>query len=699
MNADQWGVSFGYVDTEDVQHVASSAVRAKIRDALGAPEDPSIGPADDGAIVVNVDDNWTLHTPAQIVTEHGDEQRIEAGWKLPNDFPIGYHRIHIDDQPGERAFIVAPATCARPDSFHGWGWATQLYAMRSYKSWGIGDLGDLATLNRWSRDHGASYTLINPLHAPAPTPGQQPSPYFPSSRIWRNPLFIDISQVPGWIDVASEMSAVVERAHRLLEDRRIDRDAVRSLKLTALERLWTRWPKAATGERDVFVTWRVAQGIVLERWALYCALVERHGGDTREWPADLASAASPGVEEQSRVMHDRVAFHAWLQWLLERQLEHANDQLPVMTDLAIGVDRAGADAWMWPDAFCRTMSVGAPPDTFNTKGQNWGLPPFNPWALRRLGYDPFIRTVRAAFSGSGAVRMDHVMGLFRLWWIPQDHAPTDGCYVYLPFRDLTGILALESTRFNLTVVGEDLGTIEPYVSTELSQRRILSYKLVQFETAASTTLPVEAMTALTTHDLPTIAGTWTGTDVIDALLADTIPNVTGQAEVRISLGKKAASHGSKLALPLTTETAEDSLFAHLSRLDRKVLDTAVPLGSLASAAQALGINEVAIREQLATINETLAKTRSADVPALMTGLLHELAAAPSRLIAATLDDAIGVDERPNLPGTTNERPNWQIALPAPLEVLLEHPGVLETAALLTKPATHSMTHSTNEEAP
>jgi 4-alpha-glucanotransferase len=683
MNADQWGVSFGYLDTEDVQHVASSSVRAKIRESLGAPDDPTIAPADEGAIVVNIDDGWTLHTPAHIVTENGVEQRVDAGWNLPTDFPLGYHRIHIENQPESRAFIVAPATCARPDSFRGWGWATQLYAMRSYNSWGIGDLGDLATLNTWSRNHGAAYTLINPLHAPAPTPGQQPSPYFPSSRIWRNPLFLDITQVPGWTRVAHEMSSVVERAHRLLDDRRIDRDAVRSLKLTALERLWTDWPRASAGERDNFVSWRLAQGIVLERWALYCSLVERHG-DTREWPHDLASAASSGVEEQSRVMHDRVAFHAWLQWLLERQLEHANAELPVMTDLAIGVDRAGSDAWMWPDAFCRTMSVGAPPDTFNTKGQNWGLPPFNPWAVRRLGYEPFIRTVRAAFSGSGAVRMDHVMGLFRLWWIPQDHAPTEGCYVYLPFRDLTGILALESTRFDLTVVGEDLGTIEPYVSMELGKRRILSYKLIQFEPEPSSTLPIEAMTALTTHDLPTVAGTWTGTDIIDALLADTVPNVDGQAQVRLSLSAKAASHGAKV-VHSATENPMELLFAPLSTLDRKVLETALPLGSLAKAAEALGTDEVIIREQISRMNETLGDNRRAEVPDLMTGLLHELAAAPSRLIAATLDDAIGVDERPNLPGTTDERPNWQIALPAPLEVLLEHPGVLETAAVLTKP--------------
>jgi 4-alpha-glucanotransferase len=408
---------------------------------------------------------------------------------------------------------------------------------------------------------------------------------------------------------------------------------------------------------------------------LYCALVERHGGDTRNWPSSLISAEAPGVEAAAQELADRVSFHAWVQWLIEQQLSDANAELPVMTDLAIGVDRAGADAWVWPDAFCTSVSVGAPPDTFNTQGQNWGLPPFNPWKLRDAGYEPFIATVRAAMTGAGSLRMDHVMGLFRLWWIPEDHTPKDGCYVYMPYRDLTAIVALESSRHGVPVVGEDLGTVEPYVSDELARRRILSYKLLQFESAPATDMPVDSMVAITTHDLPTVAGMWTGADLIDGLLAEVVPNDEGLASVRSALATRAALS----ATPATVE----HLLLPLSEDDRALVTMSVPVGSIQAAAAAAGLTKAGYVARLRSIRQQLSDARMNEVPAFFTGLLSDLASSPSRIVAATLDDAIYVEERPNLPGTTDQRPNWQLGLPAPIEVIMQHPGAQSVGAILS----------------
>jgi 4-alpha-glucanotransferase len=681
MNADLWGVSYGYTDTDGARHEASAETRKIIRAALGAPDDPTIAPADAGAIVTSASDRWSTHSPAMIALESGDYLPVPAGWTKPKDFPLGYHRIRFEGHDHDRAFIAAPDTCALPDTLRGWGWATQLYAMRSAHSWGIGDFGDLTTLNQWSAERGATYTLINPLHAPTPIHGQQPSPYFPTSRIWRNPLFLRLEDVPGW-DAASEtLTALAAEGRALNDSRYIDRDNVRALKISALHDLWLRWTAdpQPTEDHRAFAQWRKAEGSGIENFALYSALVQTLGGDTRTWPTELLSADAEGVRAAALELQDQVSFFAWIQWLIEEQLQKANRELPIMTDLAIGVDRAGADAWVWPDAFCRTMSVGAPPDTFNTQGQNWGLPPFDPWKLRIAEYEPFIRTVRAALRHSGSLRMDHVMGLFRLWWIPEGHHPKDGCYVYLPYRDLTAIVALESSRAGVGVVGEDLGTVEPYVSLELSNRNILSYKLIQFEPGPTDQLPIEAMVAITTHDLPTLAGLWTGTDLIDGVLAEVVPNLVGTVEVRAAFARRAG-----LIEPLPTET--DSLIGQLLQplpeTDRQLLLDAIPRGSLDQTAAANNITRGQLEHRLRRMAETLSAARIDEVQALLSGMLHDLARSPSRLVAATLDDAVYVEERPNLPGTTDQRPNWQIALPTTLEVLLRHPGVEATATTL-----------------
>jgi 4-alpha-glucanotransferase len=231
------------------------------------------------------------------------------------------------------------------------------------------------------------------------------------------------------------------------------------------------------------------------------------------------------VQAFAREHADRARYHQWLQWRVEGQLGQANAHLDVMQDLAIGCDPAGADAWLWPDAFALGVRVGAPPDEFNTRGQDWGLPPFNPWALRARHYEPFIQTMRSGFRHAGGMRVDHVMGLFRLFWIPPDAGPAEGAYVRYPHHELLDILALESHRAGAYVVGEDLGTVADYMREELAARDVLSYRLLWFEPSPPPQYPERALAAVTTHDLPTIAGMWSGSDLNEQSRLGLEPNV------------------------------------------------------------------------------------------------------------------------------------------------------------------------------
>ena len=306
---------------------------------------------------------------------------------------------------------------------------------------------------------GAELLLCNPLHASIPVPGsQQSSPYYPSSRCFRSPLYLRIEDVPGATAAEVDLDELANAGRALNSDRAIDRDAVLSLKLDALRRIF------ATFEgHEGFDAFVHDGGDTLRRFAVHCALADEHGADWRMWPVDLRHPTTFEVREFAREESRReVEFHLWVQWLLDRQLEAAGSSIGLMQDLAIGVDPGGADAWIWQDVMASGISVGAPPDEYNTQGQDWGLPPFDPWKLRNAAYEPFIETVRAGFRHAGGLRFDHVMGLFRLYWIPQHASAKHGTYVRYPYGDLLDILALESHRAGAYVVGEDLGTVEHF---------------------------------------------------------------------------------------------------------------------------------------------------------------------------------------------------------------------------------------------
>lgn len=592
-----WGVAEGYEDSQgDWRDVSGTTVTSILR-TMGSAQrrkPPGLG-VDTPVIVARAGKPIKVAGgPWLLETEDGGSEPVDG--RLPADLPPGYHQLRrVTDGHGV-LLVVSPRRCHLPADLRTWGWALQLYATRSRTSWGIGDLGDLRRLARWSRSRGAGMGLLNPLHAVTPGVAQEPSPYYPSSRCFRNPIYLRIEEVPGVDGMVDDLAV---QARMLNADRLIDRDAVWRLKQEALERAWTRFRDR--GGDAGFDRYRDEQGAALDRFAGYCVLAERHGSPWSTWPAELRRPDSPAVARFTADHHDRIRFHQWLQWLVEQQLEAAGEAIDLVQDLAIGVGPGGADTWQWQDAFALDVRVGAPPDEFNTQGQDWGLPPFDPWRLRLARYEPYVRTLRAGFRSAGGLRFDHVMGLFRLYWIPADTGPADGTYVRYQWREMLDILALESMRAQAYVVGEDLGTVEDMVRDELAARDVLSYRLLWFEDTPPRRFPRQALAAVTTHDLPTIAGLWSGTDLAEQRALDLKPNEESTEGIRSRLCEWVGLAGDEPS------------------------------------------DEVVVRT-------------------------HELLAqAPSRILNATLDDALAVPERPNIPGTTDERPNWSLALPVPLE--------------------------------
>jgi 4-alpha-glucanotransferase len=625
-----WGITEGYHDVGGRWVDVPAETLAAIRAAMGEGEaPPGTGVHDDPVVTFRpgaAPAEATAGGPWELHTEDGAVLPVDAGAALPPDLPLGYHRLVHVDGGRSRLLVVSPGRCHLPPDLRTWGWAAQLYATRSKESWGIGDLADLRRLAAWSQRVGAGMCLLNPLHATLPD-YPQASPYYPSSRCFRNPLYLRIEEVPGAGDAAGgdsesgsagvDLAALAAEGRALNADRRIDRDRVWKLKRTALEHLWVRFTTA--GGDPAFDAFCAEQGEALTGFAAHCALTERYGGAWADWPEEYRRPDSPAVARFAEEHADRIGYHRWLQWLTETQLAAAGSGLDLMQDLAVGVDPGGADAWLWQDTMALGMRVGAPPDDFNRKGQDWSLPPFDPWRVRLSHYEPWIRTVRAGLRAAGGIRVDHVMGLFRLFWIPLGATPADGAYVRYRHDEMLDILALESHRAGAYIVGEDLGTVEDFVRAELFDRGVLSYRLLWFEPHRPPDFPVQALAAVTTHDLPTIAGMWTGADL----------------EEQRALGLEPWEEGAR-----------------------------------------------AIRDKLADWSGSPDECQPDEV---VVNTYRLLAQAPSMILTATLDDAAVCEERPNVPGTIDERPNWSIALPVPLEELEDSPTAAAIADALRRP--------------
>ena len=606
----RWGVDTGYHDALGAWREPPAEVVAAILDEMGATDgDPYAGGP---LLTVRLDHQLPPVPPGQLVLEDG--ATTSCSGTLPADLPSGYHRLEPADGSAPLQVVASPGRCPSPPPGRTWGWAAQLYATRSRSSWGMGDLADLRRLAGWSTRSGAGITLINPLHAAAPVAHQQPSPYSASSRCFANPIYLRVEEVPEASGVEG-LDAAASAGRALNDERLIDRDRVWALKLGVLEAAFERFGGHA--DLDRFCAER---GDALEGWATFCALADTHGLPWQDWPDGLEDRHGPAVAAfaASPAGSHRVRFHRWLQWHLDRQLATAGQAGGLMQDLAIGVDAGGADAWVWRDTFASTMRVGAPPDEFNTLGQDWGLPPWDPWRLRAAGYRPFIETVRAGLRHAGGLRFDHVMGLFRLYWIPLGASAAEGTYVRYHHWDMLNILALEAERAGAFVVGEDLGTVEDQVREELRARDVLSYRLLWFEPGRPSGWPRQALGAVTTHDLPTVAGVWSGSDLDEQRRLDLSPN----------------------------EEASQALRHRL--------------------ADWTGLGDGAAVEDV------------------VDGAYGLLAEAPCAVLTAALDDVLAVPERPNLPGTTTERPNWSLALPAPLEDIEAHPLAARIAGHLSR---------------
>ncbi len=580
----------------------------------------------------------------------------EATFELPGDLPTGWHRLvaHLDAEPvaagtDVSTLVVTPGRLELPETLrHGGvtGLMTQVYQVRSARSWGIGDLADLGDLASWAAtDLGAEFVLINPLHAAEPVPPMEASPYLPSTRRFVNPIYLHVEDIPEVVRLDADARARLEElatvGRALNTSDTIDRDAAWAAKREALALVHAVGLEGRRA-RD-FERFREREGEGLATFATWCALAERHGLPWSQWPSEYHDPTSPAVAEFTRTHEGLVRFHMWLQWLLDRQLGEvqreataAGMSLGIIHDLAVGVSPRGADSWGLADALALGVTVGAPPDQFNQLGQNWSQPPWHPERLAELGYAPFRDMVRTVLRDSGGVRVDHVIGLFRLWWIPQGLTPADGTYVTYDHEALIGILCLEAERAGAVVIGEDLGVVPANARDYLDERGVLGTSIMWFETTDGAPTPPESyrelcLSSVTTHDLPPTAG----------FLA------LEHVDIRERLG-------------LLTRPVEE---------------------------------ERAVEEQsIATMRDALVARGwlepGAGVPSVMEAMHRWLGHTPSALLAISLADAVGDRRAINQPGTDAEYPNWRLPLTGPDGALvsLEDAMQAELAARLFRAA-------------
>ena len=584
---------------------------------------------------------------------------------LPANLPLGYHRLEAvldagrDPVADATTLIVAPPQCYLPDMLTKapglWGFALQIYGLAGPRSWGMGDFGELGRFAERARELGADVIGLNPTNALFIGNPAHASPYAPSHRGFLNPLYIDIEAVPEFaacepahVDVATPAFQMRLAAARASRD--VDYAAVVALKLPILEQLYATFRAAASAARAAdFARFRLAGGAALADFATFEALSEhiRRGKighfPWRDWPAAYRDPTSPEVAAFATAHSERVGFYKYLQWEAERQLAAAAARadgmaLGLYRDLALGADPHGAEGWTQQRSLAFGATLGAPPDPFNPQGQNWGLPPFNPIALRERAYGPFIDLLRANMRHAGALRVDHVLGFNRLFWIPAGEAAASGGYVRAPLDDLVAITALESQRARCVVVGEDLGTVPDGLRERLAAAAILSCRLLYFEREPDGAFrrpeayPALAHVAVGTHDLPTFPGYWRGRDIELFAALGLFPSVAAAQSAR---GERAAARQA-------------------------------PITAL-------------IGEGLWPEGRAVPASASAD---LVAAAYAFLARGRGRLLMVQLEDVLGQVEQTNLPGTTSGYDNWCRKLPVAGAALANDPRLTSLARLL-----------------
>lgn len=598
----------------------------------------------------------------------GELWYVRLALELP-DLEAGYHELQLQKTDGgllgRARLVIAPPQCYEPAFIRRgdrpWGPAIQLYTLRSQRNWGIGDFSDLAGFAEAMAALGADFVGLNPLHALFPADPALCAPYSPSSRHFLNILYIDpegIEEMAGCVE-AQRLLGTPEFQARLAALRdlpAVDYPAVTACKLEVLRLLHRSFAERADGaRRAAFEAFRADEGESLQRFAGFHVLQAHFAaagtiGGWRDWPSPYRAPGETAVSAVLDVEADTVEFHCWLQWIARRQLDAAEKRarqaglrLGFYQDLAVGPHPGGAETWGERGLFALGASVGAPPDLLAPQGQDWGLPPLDPDVLRERAYEPFIRLLRSNMSEQGALRIDHVMALFRLWWVPQGQASSEGAYVHYPLEDLAAILALESHRRRCLVIGEDLGTVPPEIRQAMSDFRIYSYRVLWFERDQSgcfkppETCPEASLVTVSTHDLPPLAGFLRGTDI----------------EFRARLGVYEDTG----ALAEARRDREETGKALLSALAESGL---WPAQGKAASGQAVGSGPATLAE---AVQLYLARGRAT-------------------LLALQPEDWLGMEDPVNVPGTHSEHPNWRRKLVMDWPELVATGGVRRLAALI-----------------
>lgn len=581
--------------------------------------------------------------------------------------PLGYHRLAVrtGKRTAECALIVVPARCHLPPEMEcgrPWALSTQLYALRSRRDWGVGDFGCLADLADLAARAGCWAIGLNPLHALHSANPAARSPYAPSSRLFLNPLYVDVEAVADFAESPEASSLVATPTFReALKGARsselIDYSGVARLKHAVLALLYAsfcrnRLERAGDQRAAGFRRFVREGGRALEHLTLYEALDEhfrslpepRYGWE--EWPLEYRSPASDAVRRFERRHRNRVEYHAYLQWLADGQLaatarRAARRGVGLYRDLAVGVERNGADAWGNPDTISAGASLGAPPDPLNETGQSWGLPPISPRALRAQAFAPFVQLLRANMRHASALRIDHVMALQRAFWIPRGRAASDGAYVAYDVDAMLGIVALESVRNRCAVVGEDLGTVPEGFRERLHDAAALSSCLIYFQRGAQSSFvppeayPRVAAASVGTHDLPPLAGWWLGSD------------------------------------PGANSPVEDRPRARFALVD------ALERSGAADAGCARRLRD-----------DAAAGATAAVLPELIEAVHRFLAATPSMLRVVAIEDVLGETGAVNVPGTVDEHPNWRRRHGLPVDALESDERLFRIGAVMcdTEPA-------------
>ena len=589
---------------------------------------------------------------------------------LPLDLPLGYHDVALsadNDEFARSRLIVAPEACYTPNEIKEgkkiWGLSVQLYCVRSEKNWGIGDFSDLALLIEKAAGVGADFIGLNPIHALYPANPNACSPYGPSSRRWLNYLYIDVTAIDGYDDASvqavvnsDEFKATLEHARNV---EHVDYEAVAHLKLAALKAVFdvydAKYLRKSTKQNKAFKAFVEAGGESLDMLAVYDALqshLKAEGKDSWGWPVfpqEYKDYHNPAVAKFKSANEQDVKFYLFLQWIAAQQLELASSKatdagmtIGLYRDLAVGVSEGSAEIWGNKDLYCTGASVGAPPDILGPLGQNWGLPPMDPRKLYEQGYQPIIDLFASNMASSGSLRIDHVMALLRLWWVVKGDNAKDGGYVYYPVDDLLGILALESHRNQSLVIGEDLGTVPEEIRSKLADNGVYSYRVFFFEQAedggffSPSHYPVQSMSTLTTHDMPTLIGYWHCLD--------------------LELGKEIGLY--------PTEEILQTLYADRHENKQAILDTLHGHGSIGDNV-GHDVNYTGMNSELNN------------------GMQVHMAGGSSALLSLQLEDWLEMDKPVNIPGTFDEYPNWRRKLTENIESMFDRHDINELASKLT----------------